>query len=292
MNRRRAAATLAGGLLAGCSKKPRPVAVGSKSSTEQTLLAFIAAQHLQRRLGPSVNRKPGALNTLNAHEAIIAGEFDLYPEYAGTAYHVILRAPLSQDAGVVRERVKDEYRNRFQLDWLPPLGFDNPFVMVVRSQDPAAGRISTLSEAAAFREGWKLGVSAEFQTRLDGLAAVVTAYRLRLEATPRTMQPAALYQALLEGEVNMISGSATDGMLASRDFKVLRDDKNATPPLEAAFVLRAESQNAFPGLRKGVEELSGKFTAESMRSMNRQVEVERRPESEVAAEFLRQVGLG
>jgi glycine betaine/choline ABC-type transport system substrate-binding protein len=44
-------------------------------------------------------------------------------------------------------------------------------------------------------------------------------------------------------------------------------------------------------LRPALEELSGKFTADVMRRLNAQVEVDKRPVAQVAAEFLASAGL-
>jgi len=85
------AAFLAAGL-AGCAR-PRGLVVGSKNFTEQEILGEIAAQQLERRLGALVTRKLDIGGTLLAHEALVAGEIDLYPEYTGTALTAVLNSP-------------------------------------------------------------------------------------------------------------------------------------------------------------------------------------------------------
>src|ERR1022692_2539643 len=119
----------------GCSRA-RPLTVGSKNFTEQIVLGEIVAQQLERRLGGKVDRKLDLGGTLLAQQALRNGEIDLYPEYTGTALTAVLKlAPLSDPAAVL-ERVRAEYRKRWRLEWLHPLGFDNTFSLVVRG--PAA----------------------------------------------------------------------------------------------------------------------------------------------------------
>ena len=67
--------------------------VGSKNFTEQLVLGEIVAQHIERKLGIPVERKLNLGGTLLAHEALVNGSIDLYPEYTGTALTVILKQP-------------------------------------------------------------------------------------------------------------------------------------------------------------------------------------------------------
>src|SRR5450755_1666525 len=148
----------------GCSRA-RLITVGSKNFTEQIILGEIIAQHLERRLGGKVNRKLDLGGTMLAQQALINGEIDLYPEYTGTALTAVLKLPPSSDPAGVLERVRAEYRKRFRVEWLSPLGFDNTFAMVVRGSDARAQKIETLSDAARRTQGWSLGVGYEFLQR-------------------------------------------------------------------------------------------------------------------------------
>ena len=125
----------------GCSGT-RPLTVGSKNFTEQIILGEIAAQQLERRLGGKVDRKLDLGGTLLAQQALRSGEIDLYPEYTGTALTTVLKLAPSSDAAAVLERVRAEYRKRWRLEWLDPLGFDNTFAMVVRGARRARRRES------------------------------------------------------------------------------------------------------------------------------------------------------
>jgi glycine betaine/choline ABC-type transport system substrate-binding protein len=278
-------------LSVGCQRGPKPVVVGSKNFTEQWVLGEIVAQHLEHRLKEKVDRKLNLGGTLLVHQAMLIGDVDVYPEYTGTAYTGVLKASKSTDAGIVRERVKDEYNNKFQWSWMKPLGFDNSFALVVRAEEAGANGLKTLSDAVGYKEGWRMGAGYEFQQRPDGLPALMSAYELPLKATPMSMDLGLLYQALREKKVNMVAGNMTDGLLTSTDLVVLRDDKAAFPPYEAALVVRNAALTARPALRAALEELSGRFSTEAMRKLNYQVDVRRRQVSDIAREFLRDQGL-
>lgn len=277
-------------LLAGCSRA-RAIKVGSKNFTEQVLLGEIVAQHIEKRLGVPIERRLNLGGTLLAHQALINGEVDLYPEYSGTAYTAVLKLDPTSDPGIVFERVRMEYRARMQIEWLDPLGFNNSFVMVVRGDDARTHRLETITDAVNYAEGWKLGVGYEFQERPDGLTCLMRSYKLRWRAAPKSMDLGLLYEALAQKQVTMVAANATDGLLSARDLKVLRDDKSAFPPYQAALAVRAETLAAFPALRPALAELSGKLGDESMRKLNFEVDSKKRPVRDVAAEFLRSTGL-
>ena len=284
---------LALALAASCSRsgdQPRRVVVGSKNFTEQVILGEIIAQHLEHRLKQPVDRRLNLGGTLLAHQALRSGEIDLYPEYTGTALAAILKN--SQAAGSPAEvlgRVRSAYLRDFQVEWLDPIGIDNGFAMVVQGKVARDRNLKTLSDAAR-SEGWKLGVGYEFEQRQDGLPALNT-YGFRWDGRPKSMDLGLLYQALEQGQVTMIAANATDGLLSKLDLKALLDDRHVFPPYEVAVAVRQASLQERPGLREALVELSGKFTNETMRTMNYQVDGQHRAVAEVAAEFLKSSGL-
>lgn len=271
----------------------KPITVGSKNFTEQVILGEIVAQHVSLRLSQRVDRKLNLGGTLLAHQAMLQGGLDLYPEYTGTALTSILKLPLSSDPAEVFAKVRAEYQARFGILWLDPLGFNNTFAMVIRGEDARRSRIESLSDAArhaAGKEGWTLGVGYEFQQRPDGLPGLLKTYRLPLKGSPKTMDLGLLYKALEQKQVDMVAANATDGLLSVMDVKVLRDDKRYFPPYQAALTVRAGALAARPGLKEALEQLSGKFSDEIMRALNYQVDGKHRPVNEVAVTFLRAAG--
>jgi osmoprotectant transport system substrate-binding protein len=273
-------------LLAGCSG-PRAITVGSKNFTEQILLGEIVAQHLERRLGVKLDRKLDLGGTLLAHQALVSGSIDLYPEYTGTALTNVLKEAPSSDPAAVLEKVRRAYRSKWNLEWLDPLGFNNTFAIAIRGADARERHVRTLSEAAAYQPGWTLGVGYEFLRRPDGLPGLLKAYPLRLKGSPVSMDLGLLYQALDQKKVEMVAGSETDGMLSVLDVAVLEDDRHYFPPYQAALVVRESTLKADSRLRGALQELSGKLSDTEMRKLNYAVDGKHRPVREVAAEFLR-----
>lgn len=290
MDRTKAVAGLIALLLYGCSGRngDRPIRVGSKNFTEQVVLGEIVAQQLERRLHRPVDRRLNLGGTLLAHQALLAGEIDLYPEYTGTALAAILKdSSTATDPAAVLTRVRSEYLRRFQVDWLDPLGIDNGFAMIVRGPDARQRRLESLSDAAAESEGWRLGAGYEFEQRADGLAALKNTYHLRFPSAPVSMDLGLLYQALEQKQVDMIAANATDGLLSKLDLKILADDRHAFPPYQVCIAARQDRLRAVPGLEAALLELSTKFTNRKMQELNYLVDGEHRPVARVAADFLK-----
>lgn len=268
---------------AGCGRT-NAVVISSKNFTEEILLGEIAAQQIEHKLHVPVERRLGLGGTLLAHEALVDGQIDLYPEYTGTASLAILKQKIDTDPERVYASVKRAYLERFHLLWLPPLGFNDTFAMVVNSKAAAKLKAPTLSAAAA--RPWTLGVGYEFLTRPDGLERLDSVYHMRWDGAPKTMDLGLLYQALMGGQVTMGAGNSTDGVLTEKRFTQLRDDRHAFPPYNACYVVREDILRKYPGLQAALTELSGRISDAIMRELNRQVDVLHRPTIEVARDFL------
>ena len=269
---------------AGCSKEAS-ITVGSKNFTEQMILGEIVAQHLEQRLGRRIRRKLNLGGTLLAHQALINGDIDLYPEYSGTALINVLKLPPASDTGGNLDRVRIEYQRRFHIEWLDPLGFNNTFAMVIRGEEQKRLGIESLSDARRHARQWTLGVGYEFQQRPDGLAGLLNAYDLRFKSSV-TMDLGLLYQALENRKVDIVAVNTTDGMLAVLEAVILKDDKNYFPPYVAALAVRADALQAEPRLRPALNELAGKFSDTVMRRLNYQIDGLHLGVQEVAMKFL------
>jgi len=269
--------------LTACAPSPPTVVVGSKNFTEQVILGELIAQQIERKLHVAVDRKLNLGGTLLAHEALIAGSLDLYPEYTGTALTQILHQPAEKDARRVFENVQKGYAP-LHVQWLPPLGFNDTFAMVMLAKTAQENHITSLSDAAV--KPWRLGVGYEFTQRPDGLTGLVQTYGLRVQGEPVVMDLGLLYAALKTDRVDLAAANATDGMLGHSDFVVLTDDHHYFPPYECAIAVRDDTLQKFPGLKEALDELSGHIDDDAMRRMNEQVDIDHKSAADVARAFL------
>ena len=81
------------------------------------------------------------------------------------------------------------------------------------------------------------------------------------------MQPDFMYAAAASGEVDVIAGYTSDGLIAKYDLVVLDDPKHAIPPYDAILLLAPKRAGDQP-LRAALQPLLGKIDIATMREAN------------------------
>jgi glycine betaine/choline ABC-type transport system substrate-binding protein len=272
-------------LLSSCGGDGERIIVGSKNFTESVLLGEIVAQQLESH-GLQVDRRLNLGGSFICHNAIVAGQLDVYVEYTGTAYSAILEMPDERDPAIVRAAVDSVYEAKWELVWTEPLGFNNTFALLIRNEDAVRLGISRLSEAARHSASWRFGAGYEFIERADGYRGLLEFYKLSFRGEPLEMDLGLTYRALAEGTVDIIAGNSTDGQIEALGLYHLEDDRGYFPPYEAASVVRSDLLERVPSVRAALAELANAITEQEMRRLNHQVDVERRDVRDVAREFL------
>jgi glycine betaine/choline ABC-type transport system substrate-binding protein len=273
-----------------CSRHER-IVVGCKNFTEQIVLGEIIAQQIENKTHLPVERRFYLGGTYIAHQGILAGRIDIYPEYTGTALTAILKQPPTSDKKAVYDRVKSEYESRFHLALGPELGFNDTFAIEIRGEDARRLRLQTISQAAQYTPQWRAGFGYEFMERADGYKGLAATYGLRFAEPPRIMDLGLLTRALKDHQVDLIAGNMTDGLIPALDLAVLDDNKHYFPPYEAVAVVREQTLAEHPEVRAALDALGGKISDAEMRQLNYAVDGQKRDVKEVAREFLRSKGL-
>jgi osmoprotectant transport system permease protein len=99
------------------------------------------------------------------------------------------------------------------------------------------------------------------------------------------------YQALASGAVDVIDGYSTDGLLSKYDLVTLVDDRHFFPPYEAAALVSSRLEQQAPSAIVALTLLSGRLDEQTMRTLNRRVEVDGEDMSRVASDELATLGL-
>ncbi|HEY3174728.1 MAG TPA: glycine betaine ABC transporter substrate-binding protein [Candidatus Polarisedimenticolia bacterium] len=267
------------------------IVIGSKNFTEQVILGEILATLIESSTELEVVRRFDLGGTFVCHKALLAGELDLYVEYTGTALSAILESPPSTDAGAVYRMVREEYARRFDLVWLAPLGFNNTFALVVRSDDAGRLGLARISDLSKVADRYRAGFGYEFIERADGYKGLAAAYGLHLKERPREMDLGLIYRALAERQVDVVAGNSTDGVIEPLGLVTLEDDRHYFPPYDAAPVARAETLRRHPQVGALLDELAGRISEARMRRMNFAGDSEHRSPHAIAVEFLSGEGL-
>lgn len=277
-------------LAPGCSKSAEFV-TGSKNFQEQWILASLIARLVAARTDVSTGTKDFG-GTMLAHTALVSGNIGCYVEYTGTALTAVLKMEPSRDTAAVYQSVKKAYAEQFDLVWMPPLGFENTFAILVRRKDAEAHGLRKVSDLARVAGDMRAGFAFEFYDRPDGYRGLVSTYGLSFGKPPKQMKLGLVYRALADGQVDVIAGNSTDGLISTLDLVMLTDDRKYFPPYDAAPVVRKSVVDKHPGVAAALESLGGKISAEAMRKANYAVDGDKKTPAVAARELLTALDLG
>ncbi len=262
-----------------------PVAVGSKRFTESYVLGEIVRQTLERAGVPAEHRQ-GLGNTAILEQALAGGQIDVYPEYTGTIVRELLkRAPPADAPPPTLARINEWLAPR-GLEAAVPLGFNNTYALAMREADAARLGVDSISALArlpaADAARLRPGLSHEFLVRADGWPALKRAYGLAI-ADPPALDHGLAYQALAQGQVDLIDVYSTDAQIGRLQLRVLKDDRAFFPRYDAVLLMRATLPAA---ARAALAPLEGRIDEATMIALNAEVEIDRRPFADVARAFL------
>ncbi|RVU47642.1 glycine betaine ABC transporter substrate-binding protein [Rubrivivax rivuli] len=263
-----------------------PIQVGSKRFTESYVLGELARLALQQGGVAAVHRQ-GLGNTAILEQALRSGQIDLYPEYTGTIVRELLKRQPAPGAPPPTLAELNTWLAPLGLKAAVPLGFNNSYALALREADAQRLGVATLSAVAALPAATaarlRPGLSHEFLVRADGWPGLQQRYGLQ-PAAPRALDHGLAYQALAQGQVDLIDVYSTDAQIGRLGLRVLRDDLGFFPRYDAVLLMRA---NLPAAALAALAPLQGHIDEAAMIAMNAAVEIDGRPFAEVAGAFLR-----
>jgi osmoprotectant transport system permease protein len=260
------------------------IVVGSKNFSEQLVLGEIVSQALERH-GLAVERRLELGGTAICDRALQSADIDVYVEYTGTALTAIFHRPVSHDRATVAREVREDYA-RTGRTTLEPLGFNNTFAILVRGDDARRLGLKAIGDLARVQDRYRPGFGYEFLERADGYRGLVNTYGLRFREQPRVMDLALMYRALAGGQVDVVAGDATNGLIAALNLVTLDDDRHYFPPYDAVPVVNTRVLLERPAIAGALRDLAGRISDDTMRRLNYEVDVRHRDVAAVAREFI------
>jgi len=253
--------------------------VGSKRFTESYVLGEILKQTAQSAGEASATHSQGLGNTAIVLNALTTGSIDIYPEYTGTIAKEILKLDQVPSLAELNAKLAP-----MGLAVAVPLGFNNTYALAMRGDDARAKSIVRLSDLKAHPD-LKLGLSQEFIGRADGWPGLKRAYELPYD-TPRGLDHGLAYEAIAQGQVDVIDIYSTDAKIDKYGLTVLDDDRKYFPRYDAVLLYRADLPQRLPKTWAALAKLEGTIDDASMRQMNAAAELENKDFATVAANFL------
>jgi osmoprotectant transport system permease protein len=256
------AALVAATLVPSIARSPSSYIVGAKTFAEQYVLAALTAQRL-RAAGLSATTREG-LGSNVIFDALVTGDIDVYVDYSGTLW----ANQFHHTEIVPRQQLLDDLKATLaqqKITLFGELGFANAYALVMPRQRAEALGIHSIADLASHASTMSIAADYEFFSRPEW-AGIQQAYGLTFRAQ-RQMQPDFMYAAVASGEVDVIAGYTSDGLIAKYDLVVLDDSKHAIPPYDA-IVLIAPKRAHDEALQAALQPLLGKIDIAAMREAN------------------------
>ena len=277
--------------LSGCESKKDTIHIATKPMSEQFILGEMLALLIEENSDLHVKITKGVGGgTSNIHPAMIKGDFDLYPEYTGTGWLVILKKDTLLPLDQLFSELQKEYSREYGLKWVAPYGFNNAYSLAVSNEMAKKYNLKTFSDLALYPDLFTFGAEYDFYEINDGYADLCAYYNLKFKKN-LDMDIGLKYEAMKSGKIDVINIFTTDGQLSHANLTVLKDDKHFFPSYYCATIVREETLKEHPELERILEKMNGILTDQEMADMNYKVDVEHRTEREVAVEFLKKKGL-
>jgi osmoprotectant transport system permease protein len=137
------------------------IVIGSKNFTEQYILAQMMAIVVENYTNLDVELKTGLAGTQIAFEALKKGDINIYPEYTGTGLLTIIkpgkkiRQAIIQDKDKVFTYVQEESKKLYDVEWLPPFGFNNTYALMMREEDTSKFDIHSISSLKEYLDKFR-----------------------------------------------------------------------------------------------------------------------------------------
>ncbi|AJD27301.1 glycine betaine ABC transporter substrate-binding protein [Clostridium botulinum] len=269
----------------------KKVVIGSKNFTEQLILGNILEELIKDKTDIDVETKLNLGGTQVSFNALKSGGIDMYVEYTGTAYGNILniKEP-NRDKDTVYNKVKKDFKEKFRIEVLNPMGFNNTYAMATTKEIAQKYNLKTTSDLAKESSNMIAGPTIEFANREDGLIGLNKAYNVNFKGV-NPIDGGLRYTALVNNETQIIDAFTTDGLIEQFNLVLLEDDKRFFPDYYAVPIVKEETLKKFPELREVLGNLDGRITDEKMRKLNYEVDVNKKDPKQVAKEFLQKEGL-
>jgi osmoprotectant transport system permease protein len=255
-------ALLAATLAPSVARSPSSYVVGAKTFAEQYVLSALIAQRL-REAGLSATTREG-LGSNVIFEALASDDIDVYVDYSGTLWaNQFHRTDTKLREELLRELKAMLAQQKVTL--LGELGFENSYALVMPRKRAEALGVRSIADLGPHAPTLSMAADYEFLSRPEW-AGLRTAYGLSFRAQ-RQMQPDFMYAAVASGEVDVIAGYTSDGLIAKYDLVVLEDTKHAIPPYDAILLL-APKRASDTALRDALQPLLGKIGLAAIREAN------------------------
>lgn len=275
--------------------KEDKVTIAGKLGSEPDILIQMYKELIEDNSDVEVELKPNFGKTSFLFSALENQQIDIYPEFTGTVLESLVKVPDDLKNKELNEKETYNQANRllgeqFEMTLLQPMAYQNTYALAVKRSFAKENGLKTISDLGKIEDQIKAGFTLEFIDRSDGYKGIQELYKLNFPSV-QSMEPSLRYQAIDNGDVNIVDAYSTDSDLKQYDLVTLEDDQGLFPDYQGAPLMTKAFAKEHPEIVAALNKLADKVTESQMIEMNYQVNVEKQQPAEVAHAFLEKEGL-
>lgn len=260
----------------------RNVVIGAKGFTEQYILADVISAHIEARGGFGEVRS--GLGSAVAFDALVDGEIDVLADYSGTVWANAMKREDMPPRAVLNAEMTAWLWDEHGITAFAQIGFENAYAFAVARETAERFNLETVEDLA--RTGLTLASDPEFFGRPEW-TRTRDAYGLG-DLKQQGMDSTFMYEAVKNGEVDVITAYTTDGRIDAYDLVLLEEPLGALPPYDV-FLLLSPNAVEDRALMNALEPLRYSISSELMRAANGKVDLDRDSVGEAADWLLKQL---
>lgn len=267
------------------------IKIGTQTYTEPKILAEMYKALIEKKTDAKVEIVPDLAASPIVIKSMKANDIQMATLYSGEIFNDYFDIEDTKDRAEVLKQAQEGFDKNYGFKWFDPLGFENTYAFTVRKEVADEHNLKTVSDLKALAGDMKIGVDTTWLERdNDGYDAFTKAYGFKFAKT-FPMEISLVYKAVADKDVDVVLAYTTDPGIKQYNLQTLKDDKQFFPPYDASPVVRKDTLEKYPGIADAISPLIGKIDAETMTSLNYEVDVNKRSPHDVAVEYLQKQGL-
>lgn len=279
-----------GGALDGVS-----LTVGSKDFTENILLGEMLVQALEKE-GAKVTDQTNLGGTSVNRQALLSGDIDVYAEYNGTGWTVHLgEQDPGQDPKALFDKVAKMDKEKNKIDWVGMSPFSDTYGFAANgdlAKKEGGFDFQSMADYLKANKGATLCLETEFPDRPDGLVLFekATGYTVPKEQI-NILDTGLIYTETSKGSCDFGEVFTTDGRITALNLELVKDP-GVMILYNVSYTFRDEvyskNANVYDGI---VEKILTPLDEAKMAELNAKVDVDAKDAKDVAASYLKEVGI-
>ncbi len=263
------------------------IVIASKSFAEQRILAQVleAACEAQGLYARTLD----GLGTNVAFDALRLNEISAYVDYSGTLWTEMMKRETNPGREEILNRVTQWLREEHGIVSLGALGFENAYALAMRKEQAAQLGVTSIAELSVKAPQLVIAGDLDFFDRRDWFSVRDT-YNLEFQRQV-SMDAALMYEAIREGQVDVISAYTTDARIREYNLALLKDPSGGLPPYDAMLLLSPQAAEN-PEVVAALQTLVGAIDNATMLEANSRVSLDGASIATAAEELAKKLGVG